>query len=83
MVTMVTEVDQVRALLDREIAAQARFGHDLPDKVLLGVMIEVPSLLWQLDELMERVDFVSVGSNDLFQFMAASDRTNTHMSNRV
>ena len=40
-------------------------------------MLEVPSLLWQLDELMEAVDFVSVGSNDLFQFVMATDRGNT------
>ncbi len=82
MVTMVTEIDQVRVLLDREIATRKRFGDTLPTKILLGSMIEVPSLLWQLDELMEKVDFVSVGSNDLFQFMAASDRTNAYLANR-
>ncbi|MEN0041244.1 MAG: putative PEP-binding protein, partial [Pseudomonadota bacterium] len=82
MVTMVTEIDQVRKILDREIEAQARFGHELPLSVELGCMIEVPSLLFQLDEVMKRVDFVSVGSNDLFQFMAASDRTNSYLANR-
>ncbi|MEL7273305.1 MAG: phosphoenolpyruvate--protein phosphotransferase [Pseudomonadota bacterium] len=82
MITMVTEVDQVRAILDKEIEKQKSFGHPLPTKIELGCMIEVPSLLYQLDELMERVDFVSVGSNDLFQFMAASDRTNTYLANR-
>ena len=45
-------------------------------------MIEVPALLFQLDELMEAVDFVSVGSNDLFQFMAASDRGNARIARR-
>ena len=45
-------------------------------------MLEVPSLLWQLDELMEAVDFVSVGSNDLFQFIMAADRGNTRLSDR-
>ena len=40
-------------------------------------MLEVPSLLCQLDELMQAVDFVSVGSNDLFQFVMAVDRGNT------
>ena len=82
MITMVTEIDQVRVLLNREIEAQERFGHKLPTEILLGSMIEVPSLLWQLDELMAKVDFISVGSNDLFQFMAASDRTNTYLANR-
>lgn len=82
MITMVTEIDQVRALLQREMDKQERFGHALPAKIELGCMIEVPSLLYQLDELMARVDFVSVGSNDLFQFMAASDRTNSYLANR-
>jgi phosphotransferase system enzyme I (PtsP) len=42
----------------------------------------VPALLWQLDELMEAVDFVSVGSNDLFQFSMAVDRGNARVSDR-
>ena len=82
MVTNVSEVDEVRAVLDREIAAQAQFGHELPREILLGSMIEVPSLLWQMDELCQRVDFISVGTNDLFQYMTASDRTNTFLANR-
>ena len=45
-------------------------------------MIEVPSLMWQLDALLPRVDFVSVGSNDLFQFLFASDRGNPRVSER-
>jgi phosphotransferase system enzyme I (PtsP) len=82
MITSVTEVDAVKTILAKEVEIQARFGHTLPSQVLLGSMIEVPNLLFQLDELMQRVDFVSVGSNDLFQFMAASDRTNSYLSNR-
>ncbi len=45
-------------------------------------MVEVPSLLFQLDELLERVDFLSVGSNDLMQFLYAADRGNTRVSKR-
>ena len=82
MITTVTEIDAAKAILQKELQAQARFGHTMPSAVLLGSMIEVPSMLFQLDELMQRVDFVSVGSNDLFQFMAASDRTNSYLSNR-
>ena len=48
----------------------------MPRRLKLGAMIEVPSLLFQLDELMQLVDFVSVGSNDLFQFFSAVDRGN-------
>jgi phosphotransferase system enzyme I (PtsP) len=45
-------------------------------------MIEVPSILWQLEELLERVDFLSVGSNDLFQFLFAVDRGNSRLAAR-
>ena len=48
----------------------------------IPTMVEVPALLYQLDELLKRVDFVSVGSNDLFQFMFAVDRGNGKVSNR-
>ena len=82
MVTMVSEVEAVRALLEREMENQSRFGHALPASVKLGAMIEVPSLLFQLDALMAAVDFVSVGSNDLFQFFVASDRTNVYLADR-
>jgi phosphotransferase system enzyme I (PtsP) len=50
--------------------------------VLLGVMIEVPSLLFELEALLPRVDFVSVGSNDLLQYFFAADRNNTRVSAR-
>ena len=45
-------------------------------------MVEVPSLLYQLDELLEHVDFLSVGSNDLVQFLYAVDRGNPRVSDR-
>jgi phosphotransferase system enzyme I (PtsP) len=82
MVTEVSEVRQARALLDREIAHFRMHGHKEPSSVLLGAMVEVPSLLFQLDELMGVADFISVGSNDLMQFMTASDRTNTRVAER-
>jgi phosphotransferase system enzyme I (PtsP) len=55
---------------------------DLPTSAEIGAMVEVPALLWQLDELMAAVDFVSVGSNDLFQFVMAADRGNTLLADR-
>jgi phosphotransferase system enzyme I (PtsP) len=45
-------------------------------------MVEVPSLLWQLDEILMRADFLSVGSNDLFQFLFAVDRGNARVASR-
>ncbi|MBX4938792.1 phosphoenolpyruvate--protein phosphotransferase [Rhizobium binae] len=82
MVTEVSELTTVRELLQKEVQHLSRFGHGLPRKLQFGAMIEVPALLWQLDELMAAVDFVSVGSNDLFQFAMAVDRGNARVSDR-
>jgi phosphotransferase system enzyme I (PtsP) len=82
MVTEVGEIHRARALLDRELTQLRRHGHPEPSRILLGSMIEVPALLFQLDSLMKAVDFVSVGSNDLLQYMTASDRGNTRVASR-
>ena len=82
MVTEVSELRTVRELLQKEVQHQSQFGQQLPRKLQFGAMLEVPALLWQLDELMEAVDFVSVGSNDLFQFAMAVDRGNARVSDR-
>ncbi|MEM8797935.1 MAG: phosphoenolpyruvate--protein phosphotransferase [Pseudomonadota bacterium] len=82
MVTEVSEAEAARELVQKEIAQASRHGRGLPSRVHIGVMIEVPSLLWQLPELMKVVDFVSVGSNDLIQFLTACDRSNTKLSAR-
>jgi len=85
MIPFVTEVDELRAArayLDKELAHARRHGYELPREVHMGAMIEVPALLWQLDEVLREVDFISVGSNDLFQFMFAADRANANVANR-
>jgi phosphotransferase system enzyme I (PtsP) len=82
MVTEISEIRQAREIIDREVRHLSRFAHHLPTKLKLGAMIEVPSLMWQLEELMSVVDFVSVGSNDLFQFITATDRGNTQLAGR-
>jgi phosphotransferase system enzyme I (PtsP) len=85
MIPMVTEVDelrQARALLQKEVQHLSKFGHALPKKLQYGAMLEVPALMWQLDELMAEADFVSVGSNDLFQFTMAVDRGNAQVAER-
>ncbi len=85
MLPMVTEVDEIRQardVIDREVRHLSQFAHLLPTRLKLGAMIEVPALLWQLDELMHAVDFVSVGSNDLFQFVTATDRGNAQLAGR-
>ncbi|WFU08400.1 phosphoenolpyruvate--protein phosphotransferase [Rhizobium sp. CB3090] len=82
MVTEVSEIEAVRELVQKEVQHLSRFGHSLPRKFQFGAMLEVPALLWQLDELMAAVDFVSVGSNDLFQFSMAVDRGNARVADR-
>ena len=82
MVAHAQEFDAARALVHREIAHLQRHGHELPIAIKLGVMVEVPSILWQLDEILARVDFLSVGSNDLVQYLFAADRDNKRVSNR-
>jgi phosphotransferase system, enzyme I, PtsP len=82
MVTTVGEFDQAKALVEKELTHLRRHGHTLPERVHVGVMVEVPALLYQLDELLTRVDFLSVGSNDLTQFIFAADRSNAHLASR-
>jgi len=82
MIATVEEFDQGKALVEHELTHLRRHGHTLPERVEVGAMLEVPSLLYQLDELLPRVDFLSVGSNDLFQFLYAVDRGNVRVSAR-
>ena len=82
MVAEVAEFDAARAILDKELKREAARGGVLPDSIRVGVMLEVPSLMFQLTPLLARVDFVSVGSNDLFQFLFASDRGNPRVAER-
>jgi phosphotransferase system enzyme I (PtsP) len=82
MISEVAEFDQAKAIVERELTYLRQHGHTLPERIDIGTMIEVPALLYQLDELLEKVDFVSVGSNDLFQFLFAVDRGNAKVSER-
>ena len=82
MVAEVEEFDAAKALLERELEREKARGGILPEHVYAGVMLEVPALALQLDKLVQRVDFISIGSNDLMQFLYATDRGNPHVSNR-
>jgi phosphotransferase system enzyme I (PtsP) len=75
-IAQVSEFDAAKALFLQELTATEH----KPTDVKLGMMIEIPSILWQLDALMQRVDFVSIGSNDLMQFLFACDRGAVHMA---
>ncbi|CEJ10857.1 Phosphoenolpyruvate-protein phosphotransferase [bacterium YEK0313] len=82
MIAAVEEFDEAKAIVERELTHLRRHDHRMPDRVQIGAMVEVPALLFQLDELLPRVDFLSVGSNDLVQFMFAVDRGNNRVANR-
>ncbi|MFO1067332.1 MAG: phosphoenolpyruvate--protein phosphotransferase [Geminicoccaceae bacterium] len=82
MVAEVAELDAARALLRRELSRAEAAGQLTPERLEVGAMLEVPALLWQFDALLQRVDFLSVGSNDLLQFMFACDRGNPALADR-
>ncbi len=82
MISDVSEFETARALIDREVTLLERHGRPEPVKLMVGAMIEVPALLWQLDNILPLADFVSVGSNDLVQFLFAADRGNERVSDR-
>ncbi len=82
MIAEVAEVEAARRLLDKELARAAAEGRTPPCAVKVGVMLEVPALLWQLPALLRRIDFLSVGTNDLAQFLFACDRGNPRLAER-
>jgi len=82
MVAEVAEFERARRILDMELAREKSAGGRLPRRLRIGAMVEVPSLLWQLPALLPKVDFLSVGSNDLLQFLFATDRGNPRISER-
>jgi phosphotransferase system enzyme I (PtsP) len=82
MIAEVAEFDAARAIVNLELDRARERGLPPPKTLSVGSMIEVPSLAFQMPALLERVDFLSVGSNDLFQFLFASDRSNPRLSER-
>lgn len=81
MVTDLDELRAARALLERETARAGAAGRRVP-VLKVGAMLEVPSLLWQLDSVLDRVDFLAIGSNDLTQYLYAADRDNPRLARR-
>lgn len=82
MVSERSEIAAVRAVIDGEIERASRRGHPVPKELKVGIMIEVPSLLFALDDILPCVDFVSIGSNDLLQYVFAADRGNERVGAR-
>lgn len=82
LVASVEEFRAARALVDHEIAWAERRGRTAPGLLRVGAMIEAPALIWHLDALLPLTDFVSVGTNDLMQYLFAADRGNPRVADR-
>ncbi|QCZ95260.1 phosphoenolpyruvate--protein phosphotransferase [Salinimonas iocasae] len=83
MISSVNEVQEATRLIDQaffEVREEANETGQLLVKPKIGVMLEVPSVLYQLPQLAKHVDFFSVGSNDLTQYLLAVDRNNTRVA---
>ncbi len=82
MIAEIGELDAARAMLDLELERAGARGGSLPAKIEVGIMFEVPALFWELPQLLSRIDFLSVGTNDLVQFLFAADRGNPRLAER-
>jgi len=85
MISSIPEVEEAKRLINQayyELSAELTLddGEKLP-RPKIGVMIEVPGIIYQLPELARKVDFFSVGSNDLTQYLLAVDRNNARVAN--
>jgi phosphotransferase system enzyme I (PtsP) len=82
MISNVAEFNNARALIDRELERARLLALPQPRQTLVGAMLEVPALMFMLPQILRSADFVSIGSNDLLQFVFAVDRTNPRVARR-
>ncbi|WNO53965.1 phosphoenolpyruvate--protein phosphotransferase [Stakelama saccharophila] len=82
MVSEPWEFDEARAIFERQREWLGARGHKLPAEIRYGAMLEVPALAESLDVLLPRMEFLSIGTNDLTQFLFAADRAHPKLAMR-
>ncbi|MFL6765476.1 MAG: putative PEP-binding protein, partial [Sphingomicrobium sp.] len=82
MVSEPWEYEQARSLFEEQVEWARKAHRKLPKRIEFGAMLEVPSLAEMLDQLLPRVDFLSIGTNDLTQFLFAADRSDPRLAER-
>ncbi|QDM41378.1 phosphoenolpyruvate--protein phosphotransferase [Altererythrobacter sp. TH136] len=82
MVSEPWEFDAAKAVFDGQLAFLKARKKPLPEAIRYGAMLEVPALAEVLDQLLPKVSFLSVGTNDLTQFLFAADRANPKLAER-
>jgi phosphotransferase system enzyme I (PtsP) len=82
MVSEPWEYEEARSLFEKQVEWARRAKRPAPTRVDYGAMLEVPSLAEMLDQLLPRLDFISIGTNDLTQFLFAADRSDPRLAQR-
>jgi phosphotransferase system enzyme I (PtsP) len=85
MFPMISELDEfilAKQIFDKELKREREGGGLLPRTTRIGIMLEVPAMLFQLRWLLPLVDFIAVGTNDLLQFLFAADRGSARVGQR-
>lgn len=80
MISALQEFLDAKEIVEGELRREESFGRVTPIKINYGIMVEVPSVVARLKHFLKFVDFLSVGTNDLFQFFFACDRGNPYVA---